>query len=841
MPPMNKPFAYLIILTYCWFFISCTDKPISDLSNMQLRYIFEGNRETGGHSATFDIINKSESPLVDDWELYFSQIAEEMTADPSNTVNIQHVNGDLYKITPKPGFNLSALDTLRISLTMASPAIKYSDFPSGFYFVNTQNGLVSEVEDHSISVPPLGEKWMRSKEDLIPLPDAASYFEVNDLKSSTKDFGHSIIPRPKEVVASNRKIIFNNIKISGDDIFNDEMNFLKEEINRFLPQLSGDNYLEIEMIHRPELKLSPINDDYQLSVANQKATIIASNKRAGFYAIMSLLQLIDPSDYNQPTASLPVIKISDYPSLEYRGFMLDVGRNFKSVDQVLWVIDLLSRYKMNTFHFHITDDEGWRLEIADLPELTNYGGFRGYSPNESQYLQPSYGSGPNAQPSTVTGFYTGEDFVKILKYAKARHIRVIPEIDMPGHARAAVKSMEHRYEVYKDEDMDKATQYLLSDIEDKSEYSSIQQFNDNVINVCKPSTYAFFEKVITQIKDYYQEADLKLEMVHIGGDEVPHGVWTASPDCKQWIQDNALQMNDLMSDFLIRINRILVEHNIIMAGWQEIALNTEHGIDVTKSASMIPYVWNTMPGDPDSPDDSQELAYKLANQDFKIVISSAPNLYFDFAYDKHPDEPGFYWSGFIDMEKSFSMQPYDMYTSYSQDPMGHDLDTDHSKKEKLIKKENILGIQGQLWTETVHHFSALQYYLIPKAFGLFERAWNPSPVWQGNPKSKAFYKDWEAFKYNVGKYQIPMLQAITTESLNYRLSPPGAIIKNGELIANAYWPDLEIKYTTDGSQPDRNSKTYTTPITLSNDFVNIQLKAFDRTGYSSRTVIVEPQ
>ncbi|WP_236969977.1 family 20 glycosylhydrolase [Membranihabitans marinus] len=838
---MNKPVAYLFLFLSYWSFLSCADSPISDLSNMQLRYLFEGNDETGQHKATFELINKSTTPVVADWELYFNQITGSISIEPSVNVNIQHINGDLYKITPKPGFNLSASDTLRIPLTVGSPAIKYSDFPSGFYFVNSQNGIVNKIEDLSISVPPLGKNWLRSNEDLIPIPSAATYYDINIQQSNIEEFKHSIIPRPKKMISSNRKVIFNNIKVSGDEVFNNEMAYLKEEIGRFLPELSGDNYLEIEMIHRPELKLSSINDDYQLSVNKQKVTIIASNQRAGFYAIMSLLQLIDPNDYHQPTASLPAVQISDYPSLEYRGFMLDVGRNFKSVDQVLWVIDLLSRYKMNTFHFHITDDEGWRLEIKDLPELTNFGGFRGYSPNESQYLQPSYGSGPEAQPSQVTGYYTGEDFIKILEYAKARHIKVIPEVDMPGHARAAVKSMEHRYMNYKDEDIDKATQYLLSDLEDESEYSSIQQFNDNVINVCKPSTYVFFEKVITQIKEYYDEAGLKLEMVHIGGDEVPHGVWTSSPACDQWIQENGLDRNDLMSDFLIRINQILVKHDILMAGWQEIALNSEHNIDVTKSASMIPYVWNTMPGDPDSPDDSQELAYKLANQDFNIVISSAPNLYFDFAYDKHPDESGFYWSGFIDMEKSFSMQPYDMYTSYSTDPMGHLLDTDHSQKEKLEKKENILGIQGQLWTETVHNFAALQYYLIPKAFGLFERAWNPEPTWQGKPKSKAFYKDWEAFKYNVGKYQIPMLQAATTETLNYRLSPPGGIIKDGELIANSYWPDLEIKYTTDGSEPDRNSKTYTTPIILSNDFVNIKLKAFDKTGYSSRTVTIEPQ
>lgn len=833
------------ITFYCTLIItlfSCQTDRISNLKSVQLRYIFEGNEFSPElvSQATIELINQSDTAIGSDWELYFNLIASNLAPVSSSEFSVQQVNGDLYKIWPNENFQLAGKDTVRFEYTISNPSIKYSDFPSGFYFVNTQNNSVTTVEDLSITVPTIGEKWMRSKDDLVPIPDAQYYYEVNQVSTEQNLNSVPIIPRPKKYNAHRRNTAFNQYNLKPNPLFSNEIQLLDKELTHLLPNLSGDKVLNIEFVHQANLNVGGSPDAYTLSIRGNSVKITAANPKAGFYGMMSFLQLLDPEEYQHTEAHVPEVYIEDYPELSYRGFMLDVGRNFKSKENVLWVIDLLSRYKMNTFHFHITDDEGWRLEIADLPELTSYGAYRGHSPNENDYLYPAYGSGPYAEPSLRNGFYTKADFIEILKYAKERHIEVIPEIDMPGHARAAVRSMEQRYQAYKDTDIEKATEFLLSDLEDQSSYSSIQQYTDNVINVCKPSTYHFFDKIVQTLKAYYEEANAPLSIIHIGGDEVPAGVWAASPDCEKWLAEHQLDRTQLMQDFISRISGILQKYQLTMAGWQEIALNPDHTISTEKSGTMVPYVWNTMPGDPDSPDDSQELAYKLANADFNIVISSAPNLYFDFAYDKHPDEPGFYWSGFVDMRKSFSMQPYDMYTSYFKDPMGHPLSQDHSQKEKLRKKDNILGIQGQLWNETVVNFSALQYYLVPKIYGLFERAWNPEPKWQGKPKSAVFNKDWESFRYQVGKTHIPMLKAFYPQNLHYRIAPPGGLIKEGQLYMNAYWPNLEIKYTTDGSEPDRNAKTYIEPITVSNEFSEIRIKAFDPDGHSSRTIKIIP-
>ncbi|WP_236975846.1 family 20 glycosylhydrolase [Membranihabitans maritimus] len=837
---MFKSSILLSIVASFFCCIGCNTPPAADLKDIQVRYIFKGNTpsDSPSYASTIELINSANSPLSDNWELHFNKGASPVKTENSVGLDIQLINGDYFKIVPEENFRLQPGDTIQFHYSTQTWAIKYSDFPSGFFFVNTDNNMTVKVNNLSISVPEPGSKWIRSDNDLVDIPDAGFYFDINKNSTDIQHFTRTVIPQPKYVSVQDGVVAFNNFNINQNEFFQDEIHYLDAEMKKLLPNLSkGNNNLNIEFSQMPTPE-SGI-DSYELSIAENKVSIKSPSKKGAFYGIASFLQLLNPDQYQKETVTIDKMIIRDYPDLEYRGFMLDVGRNFKSKEQVLWVLDLMSRYKLNTFHFHLTDDEGWRLEIPGLPELTEFGAQRGYSPDESKNLQPSYGSGSDVESSPGSGYFSSSDFVEILQYAKKRHIKVIPEIDLPGHSRAAIKSMDYRYQKYKDSEPDKAIEYLLHDPEDQSEYRSIQNYNDNVVNVCQPSAYRFFEKVVTEIQSYYDKAGAEIEIIHIGGDEVPRGVWTASPACEQWIRENNIPKNQLWSDFLTRIQQILTDKGMIMAGWQEVALDSEHHLDPDKSGQVIPYVWNTMPGDPDSPDDSQELAYKLANNDFKVVISSAPNLYFDFAYDKHPDEPGFYWSGFLDMKKTFTMQPYNIYTSTSVDPFGHPLDQSSAGKTNIEKKENILGIQGQLWSETVSTFSALQYYLVPKAFGLFERAWNASPKWEGKPSSRSFATDWENFRYNIGKYQIPMLKSVYDDKINYRLAPPGGKIEKEQVLANAYWPGVTIKYTTDGSEPDGNSKTYTEPITLSNDFQVIQLKAFDQSGYSSRTVIVE--
>ena len=210
--------------------------------------------------------------------------------------------------------------------------------------------------------------------------------------------------------------------------------------------------------------------------------------------------------------------------------MLDVGRNFQPKKEILKLLDLMALYKLNVFHFHLTEDEGWRLEIPSLPELTTVGSQRGHTLDSKHFLPASHGSGPDTGKIAGSGFYNQADFIEILRYANERHILVLPEIETPGHARAAIKSMNARYErLMKEGKKEEAEYYLLYDPNDQSKYSTNQYWNDNIMDPSLPSTYHFIETVINDIVAIYKEAGVPLKSIHFGGDEVPEHVWEKSP------------------------------------------------------------------------------------------------------------------------------------------------------------------------------------------------------------------------------------------------------------------------------------------------------------------------
>ena len=255
--------------------------------------------------------------------------------------------------------------------------------------------------------------------------------------------------------------------------------------------------------------------------------------------------------------------------------MLDVARNFQPKENVLRVLDLMSRYKLNTFHFHITDDEGWRLEIPGLPELTEVGSRRGHSARQEDRLPPAYGSGPDVRNPYGSGYYRRSDYIEMLQYAAARHIEVIPEIEMPGHARAAVVSMAVRARRMAQAGKSDANEYLLSDPQDQSVYESAQNYSDNVMNPGLPSTYTFIEHVVTEIVALHKAAGVPLRTMHVGGDELPDGAWERSPACRALMNREHLKTRaDLWDYFYARVNALLQHHGVALAGWEEIGART---------------------------------------------------------------------------------------------------------------------------------------------------------------------------------------------------------------------------------------------------------------------------
>lgn len=553
-----------------------------------------------------------------------------------------------------------------------------------------------------------------------------------------------------------------------------------------------------------------MNDEYyDMVIDSDRVTISAATPHGVFNGTQTLLAMLKGKE---APYRLDAMSVEDYPDLLYRGQMIDIARNFTTVDNLKKLVDVFASYKMNVLHFHFSDDEAWRLEIPGLEELTAVGSRRGHTTDESRCLYPCYDGGYDPDAATVgNGYYSREDFIGLLRYAAERHIRVIPEIESPGHARAAIVSMKARYNKYKDTDVEKAAEYLLSEPEDTSRYASVQYYTDNVINVAMPSTYRFMEKVIQELAAMYREAGVPLATVHLGGDEVARGVWLGSPKCQALMKEKGMtKPHDLAEHFITQMADIMQRNGLKFSGWQEVALgHTEEAHRQLRTQAAGVYCWNTVPG-------YDEVVYQIANNGYPVILCNVGNFYMDMAYNGHPDERGLDWGGYVDESVSFSMLPFSIYRSLRTDGAGNPVDLDAAEKGKTVLtaegRKNILGVQGQLFAETIRSFNGVEYLLFPKIMGLAERGWNAYPAWEelrGAQEQQAFNKALALYYEKISDMEMPYW---ARNGINFRLPHPGLLVKDGKLYANVAIRGAEIRYTTDGSEPDAQSALWEAPV-----------------------------
>lgn len=501
---------------------------------------------------------------------------------------------------------------------------------------------------------------------------------------------------------------------------------------------------------------------YRITIDGE-CKVEAADEDGAYYAEVT----IDNLRRNAGGNELPNMVIEDWPDLAYRGLMLDISRNFTSKDNILKLIDLLAHYKVSIFHLHFGDDEGWRLEIEKFPDLTTYGAHHAFPERnergeyvETEYLMPSYNGrvNPDDMTSTANGYLTKEDYIEILKYAWERRIQVIPEFDTPGHSRAAIKSME----AYARRTGDSS--YLLSEPEDESVYLSIQYYRDNALNVALPSTYRFIEVVFDELIAYHKEAGVPLPAIHVGGDEVPHGAWIGSPECQKIMKERGWDNIELMKSYYIEnVLDIAEARGVKLAGWQELVMDLEdHVYERLKKNLYSINFWHTGSG-------QEEYPYKYANDGVPAILSNMTNTYVDFAYTPDKTERGLSWGGFVDERRSFSLLPYDVYRSVRWDDRGQmrDIADLPEGKTPLKAKENIVGVQAQLWTETIRNFDHVTSYIFPKVCGIFERAWNASPSWEGTTKADdpAFMSDLDRYYSTVVSHEMPYYEEM---QIDYR-------------------------------------------------------------------------
>ena len=503
----------------------------------------------------------------------------------------------------------------------------------------------------------------------------------------------------------------------------------------------------------------------------------AADEDGAWYAKVTLDNLKRNAGGNE----IPNMVIEDWPDMGYRGFMLDISRNFTTRDNILRFIDLLAHYKVNIFHLHFGDDEGWRVEIEKFPELTAYGAHHAFPHRneageyvEEEYLMPSYNGSidPDDISSSANGYLTKEDYIEILKYAWERRIKVIPEFDTPGHSRAAIKAMDAYSErVGSDE-------FRLSDPEDRSEYCSVQYYKDNALNVAMPSTYRFIEVVFDELIAYHKEAGAPLPAIHVGGDEVAKGAWTASPACLKIMEERGWDNVELMKSYYIeKVLDIAEARGVKIAGWQEVVMDLEdHVYERLKKNLYSVNFWHTGHG-------QEEYPYQYANDGVPTVLSNMTNTYVDFAYTPDKTERGLSWGGFVDERRSFSLLPYDIYRSVRWDDHGRirDISTLPDGKTPLKARENVIGVQAQLWTETVRCFDHVTSYVFPKVCGVFERAWNASPSWEGTTQADdpAFLQELDRYYSTVVSHEIPYYDEM---QIAYRQRKRSAIMTFSQVL-----------------------------------------------------------
>ncbi len=813
--------------------------------------------------AVFTVKNTGTNDLGNNWVIYFNQNNEPFTDSlQANGLQIKHINGNFFRLAPGPNYQpLAAGQSIEFPYEGNNWSTKMSDAPEGIYAVfqeeNGAEGKPKYLENYTITPFTEPKQIHRSESDSFPIPTLAYRYEQNKrVRLLSSDKRTPVVPTPQKIVQKTGALQLNSsYTLCYSKELENERNYLLhtlESIGISIKDYEGENCAEksIQLL----LGAGP-SEGYSLSIDPLKEQIIikGTDPAGVLYGIQSLRSLIpiDVLENSKTEIPLAAIEIEDAPRFPYRGMHLDVSRNFQSKTSVEKLLEVMATYKLNKFHFHLSDDEGWRLEIPDLPELTSIGAKRGHTLTEETQLIPAYGSGPFSDNpnSSGSGYFTRREYIEILKYAKERHIEVIPEIDLPGHARAAIIAMEVRYQrLMKKGQETAATQYLLSDLDDQSDYRSVQGYTDNTTCVCQESLYSFLDKVVDELIAMHEEAGHPLKVLHTGGDEVPDGVWEQSSICEELLSNNTAvdaTKEGLTTYFLKRFHQILAERNLVTGGWEEIALMSEqqgeHKAHVPNptfvNKKFQPYVWNSVFGW-----GGEDMAYQLANAGYPVVLCNASNLYFDLAYDKDPEISGLYWAGYVDTRKVYEFAPFNLFQTASMSKMGVPLDRDQlaAGKERLSpsRQKNILGMQGHLWSETLINQERLERSAYPKLLGLAERAWAPMPVWAtANTIAETqaqLDNDWNIFANTLGQKELLRLNYVAG-GLSFHIPPPGAIIKNGQLFANTAYPGLKIYYTTDGTSPTRKSKLYEGPVAVDRA---VRLKVFGGRN-ASREILVD--
>jgi hexosaminidase len=585
------------------------------------------------------------------------------------------------------------------------------------------------------------------------------------------DYSHkpAIIPEPVSLVQKTGVFTLKNnvvINVSGDDAA-----ALKAAgyLSKAISTATGFNVttrkngiaatINLALLKSPSKELG--DEGYQLSVT-AKSVSISANKPAGlFYGVQTFLQLL-PKEIESKKAvanvawTAPCVEVKDYPRFGWRGLMFDVSRHFFTKEDVEAYIDQMVKYKLNLLHLHLTDDEGWRIEIKSLPRLTSVGAWNVKKVGTfGDFSEP----GPD-EPRNYGGFYTQDDIKELVKYAQDRFVNILPEVDIPGHSLAAVVSYPELSctpgaENYKVRSGEKIMEW--------PENGHFYGLVDNTLCPANEKVYAFLDKVFTEVAQLFP-----FPYIHIGGDECARNFWEKSDAIKALMQkENLKNLDEVQSYFEKRVEKIVESKGKRVIGWDEIL---EGGL--APNAAVMS--WRGIKG-----------GIEAAKMGHEVVMSPTTFVYLDYMQSDRVMEPPVYAT--LRLNKTYEFEPV---------PDGVDA--------KYIK-----GGQANLWTEQVYNMRHAEYMTWPRGLALAECVWSPKEKKNWDDFAARVEKQFPRFDEAQVKYAPAMYDPIFHVSRNADSLP--VVSLETEIKG------LDIYYSFDNSFPDNFYPKYTEPLVVPKD------------------------
>ncbi len=524
------------------------------------------------------------------------------------------------------------------------------------------------------------------------------------------------------------------------------------------------------------IQLSIVKDEklategYALVVQKNGIQIKANSNAGLFYGWQTLQQIMPTAIYAKAKQAntnwqIPYVSIVDKPRFEWRGMMLDVSRHFFSKADVKVFIDDMARYKYNRFHWHLTDDQGWRIEIKSLPKLTEVGAWR--AERKGKWMNTT--TPLMSEPRTYGGYYTQDDIKEIVAYAKSKFIEVIPEIDVPGHSMAMIAAYpqlsttpNYPYQVNVGEE--------FMDWEGLNGHVTAKI--DNSLDPSNETVFDYLDKIFGEIAPLFP-----FEYIHMGGDENAKNNWEKSKNVQALMKKEGLKnMNEVQSYFVKRVQKIINNKGKKMMGWDEIL---EGGLD--GSAAVMS--WRGVKG-----------GIEAAKKGHKVVMSPSTYNYLDY-YQGEITAEGKVYAG-LRMKKTYSFDPV---------PEG-------------VDPNLIIGNQGNQWTEQLQNMRNVQYMTWPRALAIAETSWSPKEKKDWNSFTKKVEAHFEKMDAANVKYAKSLFDPIVTTQLNTQ----------GELILHMEGEidGLDFYYSIDDSMPDQFSDHYTKPLVIPADVTLLRVISY---------------